>query len=65
VAIPLGIGLALANITSHVADKTVVFWAVVGGVVAGAWLARELALKVRVVHSDRIGEAPAGSGDTP
>lgn len=53
-ALPLGLGLALASAFSYVADKTVTFWTVVVAVVVAAWLAREYALRVRVVHTDRI-----------
>ena len=63
--LPLGLGLALASTFSHVSDKTMTFWTVVVGVVVGAWLAREYALRVRLVHRNRIGAPPATSSDTP
>ena len=63
--LPLGLGLALASTFSHVSDKTMTFWTVVIGVVVGAWLAREYALRVRLVHRNRIGAPPAASSDTP
>jgi hypothetical protein len=59
VALPLGLGLALASAFSHVAEKGLSFWTVVAGVIAGAWLAREYALRVRLVHTDPIGSATA------
>jgi hypothetical protein len=65
VALPLGLGLALAAAFSYVADKGLAFWTVVAGVVAGAWLAREYALRVRPVHTDRIATPPAPRSDTP
>jgi hypothetical protein len=65
VVLPLGLGLALALSFSHVADKGLTFWTVVVGVVLGAWLAREYALRVRLVHTDRIGPAPAPGSGTP
>ena len=63
--LPLGLGLLLASRTSLVADKDGTFWVVVGGVVAAAWLAREYALKLRLVHTDRIGNRPGGQPGTP
>jgi hypothetical protein len=63
--IPLGLGLLLASCTSLVADKDATFWVVVGGVVAAAWLSREYALKLRLVHTDRIGEGPAEQPSSP
>jgi hypothetical protein len=65
VVLPLGLGLALALSFSHVADKGLTFWTVVVGVILGAWLAREYALRVRLVHTDRIGPAPAPESGTP
>ncbi|HEV7622744.1 MAG TPA: hypothetical protein VGO26_01295 [Amnibacterium sp.] len=65
VALPLGLGLALASAFSHVADKGLTFWTVVVGVILGAWLAREYALRVRFVHTDRIGSTPAPRSGTP
>jgi hypothetical protein len=65
VALPLGLGLALASVFSYVADKGLTFWTVVAGVVAGAWLAREYALRIRLVHTDRIATTPASRSDTP
>lgn len=65
VALPLGIGLVLANVFSHVTDKTVTFWAVVAGIVVAAWLAREYALRVRLVHTDHIGSPPPPGSAKP
>jgi hypothetical protein len=65
VALPLGLGLVLASAFSHVADKGLTFWTVVAGVVAAAWLAREYALRVRLVHRDHIGPGPAPRSGTP
>ncbi|WP_297343179.1 hypothetical protein [Amnibacterium sp.] len=65
VALPLGLGLVLASAFSHVADKGLTFWTVVVGVILGAWLAREYALRVRLVHTDRIGPTPAPGPGTP
>lgn len=64
-ALPLGLGLGVAAAFSYVADKTVTFWTVVIAVVAAAWLARELALRVRLVHTDPIGGTPARPPRSP
>jgi hypothetical protein len=63
--LPLGLGLLLASAFSHVSEKTVTFLTVVVAVLAGAWLAREYALRVRLVHTNRIAGAPATGPDTP
>jgi hypothetical protein len=64
-ALPLGLGLALASAFSGVADKGLAFWTVVAGVVAGAWVAREYALRVRLVHRDRIAPGRPPGPRTP
>jgi hypothetical protein len=64
-ALPLGVGLTLAAAYSHVADKRPAFLFVLAGVVAGAWLARQLALRPRPVLTERIGVADTECGDTP
>ena len=64
-ALPLGLGLVLASAFSHVSEKSGTFWTLATAVAAGAWLAREYALRVRLVHTDRIGSAPAPRSDTP
>jgi len=63
--LPLGVGLALAAAYSHVADKRPAFLLVLAGVVAGAWLARQLALRAKPVLTQRIGAADTECGDTP
>jgi len=63
--LPLGLGLALAALFSHVSDKTVTFVVVTAGVVAGALIAREYALKVRLIHGGRIGAPPGTPPGAP
>jgi hypothetical protein len=63
--LPLGVGLTLAATYSHAADKRPAFLLVLAGVVAGAWLARRLALRPKRVLTERIGTADAECGDTP
>jgi len=63
--LPLGVGLAIAAAYSHVADKRPAFLLVLAGVVAGAWLARQLALRPKHVLTQRIGAADTECGDTP
>jgi hypothetical protein len=65
VALPLGVGLSLAAAYSHVADKRPAFLLVLAGVLAGAWLARQLALRPGPVLAERIGTAKTECGDTP
>jgi hypothetical protein len=64
-ALPLGVGLTLAAAYSHVADKRPAFLFVLAGVVAGAWLARQLALRPKPLLMERIGAAETECGDTP
>jgi hypothetical protein len=64
-ALPLGLGLLIASLPPEATDKTVAFWSVFAMVAAGAWIARELALKVRVVHTNRIASVPTEGRDTP
>jgi hypothetical protein len=64
-ALPLGVGLLVASLPPATTDKSVAFWTVLGMVAAGAWIARELALKVRLVHTNRIDGVPTSGPDTP
>jgi hypothetical protein len=64
-ALPLGVGLLIASLPPAATEKSVAFWTVLVMVAAGAWIARELALKVRLVHTNRIGDIPVPGRDTP
>jgi hypothetical protein len=64
-ALPLGVGLTIAAAYSHVADKRPAFLLVLASVLAGAWLARQLALRPKPVLTQRIGAAETECGDTP
>lgn len=65
-ALPLAVGLGSALAFSHAADKTPAFALVLGSVLAGAWLARAMALRPpRSVLREPIGAAGTECGDTP
>lgn len=64
-ALPLGVGLILAAAYSHVADKRPAFVLVLASVLAGAWIARHVALRPKPVLTQRIGAPETECGDTP
>jgi hypothetical protein len=65
VALPLGVGLVLAATYSHVADKRPAFVLVLAAVLAGAWIARHVALRPKPVHTQPIAAHGPECGDTP
>ena len=65
VCLPLAVGVLLAALPTATVAKSAAFWSVAAAGCAGAWLAREAALRVRLVHTNRIGDVPATPPDTP
>jgi hypothetical protein len=65
-ALPLAVGLGSALVFSHAADKTPTFGIVLASVLAGAWLAKALALRPpRAVLGEPIATAETECTDTP
>jgi hypothetical protein len=63
--LPLGVGSVLAAAYSHAADKQPAFLLLLGALLAGAWLARWIALRPKPVLTQRIGTGETECGDTP
>jgi hypothetical protein len=63
--LPIGVGLGAAAAFSHAADKRPAFLLVLGSVLGGAWLARQLALRPKALLTEPIGTAETECTDTP